>query len=176
MRVFLLIFLIIYLPLPVNAQTILTGEVEHTVQSARNELVNSKPQQVDPKLLLLQLKDNNYIENSSLLLKGNINLTDRIIAKFSDNSYAIMHKDDEYHVWYYSPSGDLTHYEVKSNLNYPYKSYKYNTQNNLVNMSMRTSKDETFIYTPNGKLLAHWIKNNGYDENGNLIMTRTYLQ
>ena len=176
MRVLLLIFLIVYLALPVNAQMLLTGEVEHTVTSVRNELTTTSPKQIPPHLLLIQIKDENYYENISMLLKGNIELKDRILAKFSDNSYAVMYKNDEYHVWYYSSGGDLTHYEVKSGLNYPYKTYKYNTNQKLINMSMRISKGETFIYTPSGKLIAHWIRNNGYDENGKLIMTRQYFE
>lgn len=176
MRVFLLILLIIYIALPANAEMLLTGEVEHTVTSTRTELAKSTPKKIDDKLLLIQIKDENYLENISMLLKGNINLKDRILAKFSDNSYAVMNKADEYHVWYYSPRGDLTHYEIKSNLSYPYKTYKYNVNKQLVNMSVRTSKDETFIYTPSGKLIAHWIKNKGFDEGGNLIMTREYYE
>lgn len=176
MRVLLLILLVLYIALPANAQMLLTGEVEHSVTSFRNELSQFKPQQIDKKFLLIQIKDGNYIENISMLLKGNVELKDRILAKFSDNSYAVMYKNDEYHVWYYSSGGDLTHYEIKSNLTYPHKTYKYNTDNELINMSMRISKGETYIYTPSGKLIAHWIKNNGYDENGKLIMTRQYFE
>lgn len=176
MKILLLILFIAYLALPVNAKTILTGEVDYNVNSAKKELIKYFPQKVDSNLLLIRLKDNNYSENISAILKGNIYLTDRILAKFSDNSYAIMHKNDELHVWYYSPTGDLTYYEVKSGINYPYKSYKYNINKQLVNMGLRVSESETFIYTPSGKLIAHWIKSNGYDEDGNIIMTRKYFE
>lgn len=162
--------------MPVDAQTVLTGEVEYNSDSARQELLATPQKQIYPNLLSIRLKDEDYYENITTLLKGNIELKDRILAKFSDESYAVMYKNDENHVWYYNPSGELTHYEIKTQKNYPYKSYKYNTSKELVNMSLRVSKAETFIYTPSGKLIAHWIKNNGYDEDGNLIMTRKYFE
>ena len=43
-------------------------------------------------------------------------------------------------------------------------------------MSLRVSKDETFIFNKSGKLLAHWIGNNCYDENNSVIMTREIFQ
>ena len=110
------------------------------------------------------------------MLKGKTELKDRILALFSDNSYAVMYKDDELHVWYYSANGQLTHYEIKDGTNYPYKSYKYNIDGKLINMGLRVSKGETFIFNPNGKLIAHWIKNNGYDEYGNIILKRKYFE
>ena len=87
-----------------------------------------------------------------------------------------MYKENESRVWYYSQNGKLTHYEIKDGLEYPYKTYKYNTYGELVNMGLRVSKAETFIFSPNGRLIAHWIKSNGYDETGRLIMRRKYLE
>lgn len=176
MRVLLLILFIIYLTLPVNAEILLTGEVDYNANSAREELTKYSPPKINPNLLLIRLRDDNYQENISMLLKGNIYLKDRILAKFSDNSYAVMYKNDELHVWYYSAAGDLTHYEIKSAREYPYKSYKYDTKNQLTNMGLRVSKAETFIYKPSGELIAHWLKNNGYDSMGNIIMTREFFE
>ena len=42
-------------------------------------------------------------------------------------------------------------------------------------MGLRVSKEETFIYNPQGKLIAHWLGTNAYDEGGNVIMTRKYI-
>lgn len=176
MRILLLILFIIYLALPVNAEMLLTGEVDYNTNSAREELTQYSPPKINPNLLLIRLRDENYQENISMLLKGNIYLTDRILAKFSDNSYAVMYKNDELHVWYYSAAGNLTHYEIKSGAEYPYKSYKYDINKKLVNMGLRVSKAETFIYTPSGKLIAHWVKNNGYDGDGNIVMTREFFE
>ena len=86
-----------------------------------------------------------------------------------------MYNNDKYHVWYYSKDGRLIYAEEKDNLIYPYKSYKYTTSGRLINMGLRVSKGETFIYTPDGKLIAHWLKDKAYDENGNVVMTRKYF-
>lgn len=41
-------------------------------------------------------------------------------------------------------------------------------------MGLRVSKGETFLYSPNGKLIAHWLGQYAYDEKGNIIMSRKY--
>lgn len=177
MKYFLIIIvLILGFCLPVNAEMLLTGEVDYTTEGARNELLQTQPLKPDENLILIHIEDENYNRNISALLNGSVELKDRTLALFSDNSYAVMYKADEFHVWYYSPQGKLTHCETKDGLVYPYKSYKYDMAGSLVNMGLRVSKAETFIFNKQGKLLAHWIKSNGYDENGNLVMRRKYLE
>ena len=176
MRFLLILFIFTALILPAQAEMLLTGEVEYTTDSARSELINSRPQKPDEKFVSIYLKDENYNENISALLKGSVELKDRTLAMFSDNSYAVMYHNDKLHVFYYAPNGDLTHYEIKDGIEYPYKSYKYDVEGKLVNMGLRVSKAETYIFAPNGKLIAHWVKENGYDENGQVIMRRKYLE
>ena len=87
-----------------------------------------------------------------------------------------MYNDNPLYVWYYSSYGNLIYAEKKNRSEYPYKTYKYTPEGRLVNMSLRVSKGETFIYTPDGNLLAHWVGANAFDENGNIIMTRKYYE
>ena len=119
-----------------------------------------------------EISDINNSENKSMLLKGITDLKDRTLAKFSDGSYGIIYKTEPNFVLYYSSDGILTHKEVKTSLIYPYKTYKYKVNGQPENMTYRVSEDETYIYSPNGKLLAHWVGNYCYDEVGNVIMTR----
>lgn len=119
-----------------------------------------------------EISDINNSENISMLLKGVTDLKDRTLAKFSDGSYGIIYKSEPNFVLYYSSDGILTHKEVKTSLEYPYKTYKYKVNGQLENMTYRVSEGETYIYSPNGKLLAHWLGNYCYDEVGNVIMTR----
>ncbi len=177
MKKSLIIFLLFLLTIQsANAGMLLTGEVQYTTESAREELIQSKPAKPDDKFVSVFLRDENYNENMTALLKGNVELKDRTLAIFSDNSYAVMYHSDKLHVFYYSPSGELTHTEVKDGINYPYKSYKYDISGKLVNMGLRVSKAETYIFSPDGRLIAHWVKQYGYDENGNVIMTRKYFE
>lgn len=119
-----------------------------------------------------EISDINNYENQSMLLKGITDLKDRTLAKFSDGSYGIIYKAEPNFVLYYSSGGILTHKEVKTSLEYPYKTYKYKINGQLENMTYRVSEGETYIYSPNGKLLAHWVGNYCYDKAGSLIMTR----
>ena len=158
------------------ADEVLTGGVEYTTDIAREELLQKTPLKPDGLSVLTNIADENYKENKTLLLKGQAEIKDRVLAEFSDNSYAVMYHENPLYVWYYSPEGILTHIEVKDGTNYPYKSYKYDTEGNLVNMGLRVSKEETFIFDKSGKLIAHWLKDKGYDENGKVIMKRRYKE
>ena len=160
MRGFIIIFLLIMLMLPANSENTITGGVEYTTNSAREELLTTPKETVPFELVKSNLID----------LKAD--LKDCTVGKFSDGSYAVIYKNNPKFVWYYGSNGVLTHSEVKTSLDYPYKTYKYTPDGRLVNMSLRGSKEETFIYTPGGKLLAHWLYQNCYDENNNIIMTR----
>ena len=164
MKKFVLLIMVLF-ALPVYSQ-VLTGSVEYTVNDAKIELQNNRPPVADI------LSQNNFIdlnhnENYSALLKGKTIMNDRILAIFSDGTYAVNYKKDLKHVWYY---------EIRTSLEFPYRSYKYGPDGELINMSLRVSKDETFIFSPFGELLGHWIGDNCYDENGNIIMTRKIMK
>lgn len=174
-KIILILFLFI-LSLPAQAETILTGTVNYNVNSAREELLQNFKNPLNRDLIKLYAYDYQNKENLIYLLKGQTDLKDRTLASFSDGTYAVMHFDDILHVYYYKNDGTLLYIEEKEIDTYPYKSYKYDITGKLVNMSLRISKGETYIYTPGGKLIAHWINSNGYDERGNIVMTRKYAE
>ena len=161
--------------LPVQAE-VLTGEIKYTVGDARIELQNNRPQTVDYLLTQNNFIDINYRENYSALLKGNTNLKDRTLGIFSDGSYAVNYTNDLRHVWYYDKTGSLINIEERTSLQYPYRSYKYDSDGELVNMSLKVSENETFIFSPFGELLGHWVGKNCYDINGNIVMTREIMK
>ncbi len=170
----LILFLVLFIILPVSAQTTLTGGIRYDVDSAREELLKNPLKKLNPQIVAKHLTDSENRENLEYVLQGNVELTDRTLAFFSDGTYAVMYDNDKYHVWYYSHDGKLIYAEEKDGIEYPYKSYKYTTMGELVNMGLRVSKEETFIYSPNGRLIAHWLRENAYDENDNIIMQRKY--
>ena len=177
MKKFLVIcFLLLFTAGISYADEVLTGGVKYTTELAREELLHKTPVKPDGLTILTNIADEHYKENKTLLLKGHAEIKDRVLAQFSDSSYAVMYHDNPLYVWYYSPEGVLTHIEIKDGTNYPYKSYKYDTEGNLVNMGLRVSKEETFIFDKSGKLIAHWLKDKGYDETGKVIMKRHYKQ
>ena len=160
--------------LPAGAE-VLTGGVKYTVDDAKIELRNNRPS-VTEILARNNFVDPNHNENYSALLKGKTTVNDRILAIFSDGTYAVNYKNDLKHVWYYDKDGSLINAEIRTAFEYPFGSYKYGPDGELINMSLRVSKDETFIFSPFGKLLAHWVGNNCYDENGNVVMTRKIMK
>ncbi len=139
------------------AQNILTGEVSQSANIIENNLY-----------------DYQNGENLRYLLLGKTDLIDRTLAYFSDNTYAVMKHSDRYHVYYYSKDGILLYLEENDGLQYPYKSFKYNSSNQLVNKTLRVSKEESYIYSPAGTLIAHWKGSNAYDKSGKVIMSRHY--
>jgi len=151
---------------------IITGGVEMSVDSAREEVFEDNSAGFDYIDVKNNLTDRNYRENKSKLLKGITSLNDRKLGQFSDGSYGIMYYDNPLKTYYYSPEGVLTHIEVKTGTLYPLKANKYKTDGTLENRSLKASENETFIFAPNGKLIAHWLGNKCYDENNNVIMTR----
>ncbi len=155
---------------------ILTGGVEYSVDDARIELQNNRPAVTDFLLTQNNITDKNNKENLSYLLKGITELKDRTLGLFSDGSYAVNYKSDPLHVWYYDKDGTLINTEARTSSDFPYKSYKYTPDGELVNMSLRTSETETFIFSPFGRLIGHWVGQNCYDENGNVLMTRKILK
>lgn len=172
-KIALLILVLIMLP---AYGEVLTGGVKYSVQDAKIELQNNRPAAIDYFLTQNNFIDKNHKENYSALLKGSTKLNDRILAIFSDGSYAVNYTNDLKHVWYYDKDGSLINAEERTSLEYPYGSYKYSPDGELINMSMRVSKEETFIFSPLGELLGHWIGENCYDENGNIVMTRKIMK
>lgn len=173
-KVILIIFFMLTI-LPLRAE-IITGGVEYNTNSARIDLLQTEKQTIPKVLLNANLIDQNHAQNLSMMLKGVTELKDRTLAYFSDGSYGIIYKNNPKYVWYYNNDGSLTHSEVKTSSEYPYKTFKYNTNGELVNMTLRVSKDETFIFKPNGKLIAHWLGQYCYDEDNNIIMSRKVLE
>lgn len=168
--IFTVIFLLMSI-LPCTGQVI-TGEVKYTQETAREE-VFAEPE-LSPNLNLVKVNtfDKNRNENLNKLINGYTELKDRTLALFSDMSYGVTYKDNPTYVWYYDNSGILIYYDIKSSLEYPYKTYKYSSDKKLLNISLRVSKAETFIYNKQGELIAHWKDNNCYDKNGKIIMSR----
>lgn len=170
----IILILCLSIAIPSYGEAVLTGGVFYNVNSAREELLHTPIKKLNPFFTAQHITDKNNTENLKYFLRGNVELKDRTLAFFSNSTYAVMYNEDKYHVWYYTNSGKLIYTEVKDGLNYPYKSYKFNTAGKLINMGLRISKGETFIYSPNGKLIAHWLGQYAYDEKGNIIMSRKY--
>lgn len=174
MKRFILIFLSIVFILPVNAQ-IITGEVEYNAEIAREEVFSKPIEKINYNKIRNRFYDLNNLENLNYLFQGITELKDRKLAKFSDGSYGVQYYDDPMYSWYYSYNGKLISFIQKDSLSYPCKITKFKPDGNVANTGYRVSERESFIFSPEGKLLAHWLGNSCYDENNNVIMTRNIM-
>jgi hypothetical protein len=101
-------------------------------------------------------------------------LKDRKVVRFSDGSYGIVYHDDPLFSWYYK-NGRLINFTQKSSENYPCRITKYKPDGTIANAGYKVSDKESFIFSSNGKLIAHWKGTLCFDENNNIIMTRKNL-
>ena len=170
-RIILILLIFLLTNLPINAK-IITGEVEYNAEAAREEVFSSPVKILNFDSIRKFLIDSNNIENLNYLYQGITELKDRKIGKFSDGSYGVQYYDDPMYSWYYSSNGRLINFTLKDSETYPCKITKYKPDGSVVNQGYRASENESFIFTPDGKLIAHWLGDNCYDENNNIVMTR----
>ena len=173
---FFLVLILIFFAQVSLADMVLYGEAEYNVETALVEVRKNQQNKISPFVIKPHLLDVNRKENLTALLNGKVELKDRELALFSVGTYGVVYKNDPYHAYYYSNLGILEYVDVRSSKDYPYKSYQYDVSGNLVNMGLRISKRETYIYSPNGRLIAHWVGANGYDESGQIVMTRQFVE
>ena len=175
MKRFILLLFIFILSTAVQAK-IITGEVEYNEEIAREETFSKPIEKISFDKLYNRFFDSNNTENLNNLYKGITELKDRKLAKFSDGTYGIQYYDDPMYSWYYSQNGKLINFTQKDSMGYPCRITKFKPDGNVANTGIRVSERESFIYSPNGKLIAHWLGNNCYDEYNNVIMTRKIIK
>ncbi len=174
MKHFLSIIFVFCITLSAPAQ-IITGEVEYNAETAGIQTFSKPVEKISFDKIRNKFYDSENIENLNYLFQGITELKDRKLAKFSDGSYGIQYYDDPMFSWYYSSNGKLINFTQKDSLNYPCRTTKFKPDGSITNLGYRVSDKESFIFSPNGKLLAHWLGNECFDENNNLIMTRKIL-
>ncbi len=150
----------------------LEGGVTYTVESARKEAFEGVKYKIPVSSFKEHLTDKNFEKNRKTKTSGVVEFSDRRVGWFSDASYAVMYNKNKYIVYYYNKTGKLTEIDYKSSLVRPIKIYKYTPKGKLQNVIFDISANESFIYKLDGKLEAHWVGNNCYDEEGKLILKR----
>ena len=175
MKQFILILSFLFFLMPVQAQ-IITGEIEYNTDLAREETFSKPLEKISFDKIYPRFYDSKNIENLNYLLQGITELKDRKLAKFSDGSYGIQYYDDPMFSWYYSQNGKLINFTQKDSESYPHRVTKFKPDGSIANTGYRVSERESFLFTADGKLLAHWLGNNCYDENNNIIMTRKVVK
>ena len=144
----------------------LQGSISYTVDAARNEAF----QNVNNKINMSDYTD--YLIDSNKFNKHKKNLNNPKITNFSNGVYSISYKNNPQLSYIYFENGQLKGIAFRINKKYPKKTIAYDNKGNLSSVMYTLKNDEQFIFDKNKKLVAHWIGNNCYNEQGELIMTR----
>lgn len=181
-KILLVLFMFLILPIHCTAkESALRGGVVYTVESARKLAFSGLDLKLDKSLIKPYYYDENRDENLLAIKEGRA-LKDRYIMEFSSGivkGYAVTYNDKPEYAYYYTKGGYLAGVDYNPQPDrgeYPYKIGKYNAFGSIISVGLYVSDDEQFSYSKNGKLLAHWIGDNGFNEKGKLIAKRKVVE
>ena len=169
-KIIILCFCIFLVITTTNAKTLKAGII-YSVNEARIEAFTDIPTKIDIQKYSSHFVDPNYAKNMKAINKNKLNFKDRYINFFSSNRYCVTYKNKKIG-YYYDSNGQLSAIEIDINNGYPIKSVEYNLKGEIESVRLTLSPNEGYVFDLNRNLIAHWIGDNGYDENGQLIMTR----
>ena len=159
----------------VNAAFV-TGGVEYNEEIAQKEVFSTPLIPISENIINSHLVDSQCKLHISLQKEKKKDFFNRQVALFSDNTYGIIYKDDPLYSWYYDFNGKLISFTKKSSEEFPAKFTKYGKNGYVINTGIKISKQESYVFSPNGKLIAHWKGNLCFDGNGNVIMIRKLIE
>ena len=89
--------------------------------------------------------------------------------------YALQDKKDVSKSFYYDAFGKLRYVDFNFGEypEYPYYTIQYNISGKPISAIYNVSKDNQYLYEPDGKFKGVWYKHNLYDGNSKVILTRT---
>ena len=165
------VFLAMILVLPLCGYT-LKGGVTYTVEQARKEAFAGVQYFLPKSIIEANMFDPNFKDNVRAIKNKITETPDRFVGYFSDGSYCIVYKKDLHYEFYYNSNGKLDHVGLRSSLESPTKSYKYNNSGNLEAVALIITTKDCYIFNADGTFVAHWINNKCYDINGKLILKK----
>ena len=172
MKQFFAIFICLIFSLNCANAVIIDGGIEYNQEIAAEEVFREPAENISYNRIASHFIDSGYEENISALASGITKLKNRKVGKFSDGTYGVMYYDDPLYDWYYTSNGRLINFTKKNSLEYPIKITKYKPDGTVANTGLKVSVNESFIFSPNGQLIAHWKGNLCFDKANNVIMTR----
>ena len=157
--------------MPAGALT-LKGGVKYTVESAREEAFRNIEYQIPMEPHKKYLKDPGYTPGEGGK-KPKISKKGRYVNHFTNGSYCVSYYTKWKYVYVYNSKGLLKGIDIQLNYNsFPQYSWGYDLKGKLTDVTFWVSKNESYIYDLNGKLIAHWVGDTAYDENGQIMMLR----
>jgi len=125
------------------------------------------------------LKDSDFLNNYEEITAGKKEDADKNYCGFYLGkwliAYGIQYKKNMKNIYYYDAMGRLEWVDYFSDNypNFPYISYQYTTNGKLVAAYYYVSKDDQYVYNPDRKFKGRWYKENLYNRNAKVTMTRS---
>ena len=128
-----------------------------------------------------KLKDKNQREHYFAASAGYKEYKDYNISAFYYKKqkhiymYALQNKKDLSKSFYYDALGKLRYvdYNFGEYPEYPYYTIQYNIAGKPISAIYNVSKDNQYLYNPDGSFKGVWYKHNLYDKHSKVILTRT---
>ena len=126
-------------------------------------------------------KDKNYKEHYLAASAGYKEFKDNNISAFYFKKqkhiymYALQNKKDVSKSYYYDALGNLRYIDFNFGEypEYPYYTIQYRISGEPVSAIYYVSKDNQYLYEPDGTFKGVWYKHNLYDRKSKVILTRT---
>jgi len=146
-----------------------------------NDFVPKYPKKEFKNKYKEHLKDKYNIEHYYAATAGKTEFGNANIAAFytslfnSIYMYGIQYKNDLTKNYYYDALGHLRYIDIvyDNYPNYPYYSKQYKINGKFVSAIYFVSKDCQYVFDKKGVFKGLWLKNNFYDKNGKITMTRS---
>ena len=89
--------------------------------------------------------------------------------------YALQNKKDVSKSFYYDALGKLRYidYNFGEYPEYPYYTIQYSVSGQPISAIYNVSKDNQYLYNPDGSFKGVWYKHNLYSKDSKVILTRT---
>ena len=128
-----------------------------------------------------KLKDKNTRENYFAASAGYKEYKDNNISAFYYKNqkhiymYALQNKKDISKSFYYDALGKLRYIDFNFGEypEYPYYTIQYSTSGNPISAIYYISKDNQYLFNPDGTFKGVWYKHNLYDKHSDIILKRT---
>ena len=167
-----LFFVFIFFALSASA-TVLKGGVKYDVDSARAASFENVQYKIDISQYKEYLFDKDFEKHKKKNIISFFKNRGKSITVFSDGTYCIRYNDIKNPIFYYDENGKLYCLSyIEEKRGYPKRDLSYDTNGNLEDISFYVSGYEVYVFNLDKTLSFHWIGSNGYNEKGELVMTR----
>ena len=172
MKKFFIIFILLCncIYIQAAAKTLKAG-VSYTLNGIRTIAFEKVEKKIDVSKYKKYFVYNEFCKNKKTLFRGK-ECTIRKFTQFSDGDFGVLYKSPKHVGFYYDKKGNLRSIEFFLSSENIIKRITYDRNGDFDSVAVDVKPDEQYVFDSEGKLFAHWIGKNGYNEKGELFGTR----